>query len=115
MKAFLLRLWRLIARPSVHFSLGFLTLGGFVAGVMFWGGFNTALEATNTESFCISCHEMRDNVYEELKSTPHWANTSARAFRAAASIQPSPKRNAPARPWAIRCLPSFARSCHTQR
>ena len=76
MKAFLLRLWRLIARPSVHFSLGFLTLGGFVAGVMFWGGFNTALEATNTESFCISCHEMRDNVYEELKSTPHWANPS---------------------------------------
>lgn len=76
MKAFLLRLWRLISRPSVHFSLGFLTLGGFVAGVMFWGGFNTALEATNTERFCISCHEMRDNVYSELKSTPHWANPS---------------------------------------
>ena len=28
-------------------------------GVIFWGGFNWALEATNTEEFCISCHEMR--------------------------------------------------------
>jgi len=30
----------------------------FVAGIVFWGGFNWALEATNKESFCISCHEM---------------------------------------------------------
>ena len=33
------------SRPSAHLSLGFLTLGGFVCGVMFWGAFNTALEA----------------------------------------------------------------------
>ena len=69
MKAFLLRLWRLIARPSVHFSLGFLTLGGFVAGVMFWGGFNTALEATNTESFCISL-ERAARAVSMLSSSP---------------------------------------------
>ena len=69
-------LWRLFARPSVHFSLGFLTLGGFIAGVLFWGGFNTALEATNKEAFCISCHEMRDNPYEELKQTIHFTNRS---------------------------------------
>jgi cytochrome c-type protein NapC len=68
--------WRVFARPSVHYSLGFLTLGGFVAGVMFWGGFNTALEATNKEAFCISCHEMRDNPYEELKQTIHFTNRS---------------------------------------
>ena len=61
--------WGVLRRPSVHYSLGFLTLGGFVAGIIFWGGFNTALEATNTETFCISCHEMRDNVYVELKDT----------------------------------------------
>ena len=41
-------------RPPPLFSLAFLTLGGFVAGVIFWGGFNTALEATNTENFCTS-------------------------------------------------------------
>ena len=70
------RYWRVLNRPSTHFSLAFLTLGGFIAGVIFWGGFNTALEATNTERFCISCHEMRDNVYAELQSTVHYTNHS---------------------------------------
>jgi cytochrome c-type protein NapC len=42
----------------------------------FWGGFNTALELTNTETFCISCHEMRSNVFEELKTTIHYNNRS---------------------------------------
>jgi cytochrome c-type protein NapC len=68
--------WRLMRSPSRHYSLGFLTLGGFVAGIVFWGAFNTALEATNTEAFCVSCHEMRDNVFEELKSTIHYSNRS---------------------------------------
>ncbi len=63
-------------RPAAHLSLAFLTLGGFVAGVVFWGGFNTALEFANTEQFCIGCHEMRDNVYAELKGTIHWTNRS---------------------------------------
>ncbi|WP_448208317.1 NapC/NirT family cytochrome c [Azospirillum sp. sgz302134] len=70
------RCWRVFSRPSIHFSLGFLTLGGFLAGVMFWGGFNTALEVTNKEAFCISCHEMRNNPYEELKQTIHFTNRS---------------------------------------
>jgi cytochrome c-type protein NapC len=68
--------WRTITRPATTFSLGFLTLGGFLAGVAFWGGFNTALEATNREAFCISCHEMRDNVYQELRNTIHFTNRS---------------------------------------
>jgi cytochrome c-type protein NapC len=62
--------------PSRHFSLAFLTFGGFIAGIIFWGGFNTALELTNTEAFCVSCHEMRDNVFQELKSTIHYTNRS---------------------------------------
>ncbi|WP_180355286.1 NapC/NirT family cytochrome c, partial [Klebsiella pneumoniae] len=74
--AWLAGYWRVLRRPSVHFSLGFLTLGGFIAGIVFWGGFNTALEATNTETFCISCHEMRDNVFVELKDTIHYSNRS---------------------------------------
>jgi cytochrome c-type protein NapC len=68
--------WLILSRPSVHFSLGFLTIGGFIAGIIFWGGFNTALELTNTETFCISCHEMRDNVYQELQATIHFTNRS---------------------------------------
>jgi cytochrome c-type protein NapC len=74
--AFITRFWNTLSRPSRHLSLGVLTMGGFVGGVLFWGGFNTALEATNTEQFCVSCHEMRHNVFEELKSTIHYTNRS---------------------------------------
>ncbi len=49
---------------------------GFFAGIIFWGGFNTAMELTNTEAFCISCHEMRDNVYREYQNTIHYSNRS---------------------------------------
>ncbi len=53
---------------------------GFVLGIIFWGGFNTAMEATNQEAFCISCHEMKNNVYEEYTSTIHYSNrTGVRA------------------------------------
>ena len=44
--------------------------------MFFWGGFNTALEATNREVFCTSCHEMQANVFEELKGTIHFTNRS---------------------------------------
>src|SRR5688572_24115911 len=73
---FVLRYWRTLSSPSRHLSLGVLTIGGFLGGVMFWGGFNTALEASNTEQFCVSCHEMQDNVFAELKSTIHYTNRS---------------------------------------
>lgn len=76
MRKFLSRTWLAIRRPSVHYSLGFLTMGGFIMGIIFWGGFNTAMELTNTEAFCTGCHEMRDNVYEELKPTIHYSNRS---------------------------------------
>lgn len=80
MKTFIIKLWKTMSRPAVHISLGVLTLGGFILGVLFWGGFNTALEATNTEKFCISCHTMKDNVYQELQHTVHWSNrTGVRA------------------------------------
>jgi cytochrome c-type protein NapC len=74
--AFLRRFWTTVRSPSRHLSLGVLTIGGFLGGVLFWGGFNTALDATNTESFCVSCHEMQDNVFEELKPTIHYSNRS---------------------------------------
>jgi cytochrome c-type protein NapC len=70
------RYWRTINRPSAYYSLGFLTLGGFIAGVVFWGAFNTALEFSSTEAFCTGCHEMRDNTFAELKTTIHYSNRS---------------------------------------
>ncbi len=52
----------------------------FLAGMIFWGGFNWSLELTNTESFCISCHVMKDNVYKEYVTTLHYNNrTGVRA------------------------------------
>ncbi len=68
--------WGVLSRPAKFFSLGFLTVGGFIAGIVFWGAFNTALELTNTEKFCTGCHEMHDNVYQELKPTIHYTNRS---------------------------------------
>ncbi len=52
----------------------------FAAGIVFWGGFNWALEMTNTEKFCVSCHEMEDNVFQEYRNTIHYQNrTGVRA------------------------------------
>lgn len=68
--------WRTFNRPATHLSLGLLSMGGFIAGIIFWGGFNTAMEFTNTEPFCISCHEMQANPFQELASTIHYTNRS---------------------------------------
>jgi cytochrome c-type protein NapC len=74
------RLWQLLKVPSAKYSLGILLVVGFVSGIIFWGGFNTAMEMTNNEDFCISCHEMEDNVYQEYKQTVHYSNrTGVRA------------------------------------
>jgi cytochrome c-type protein NapC len=72
--------WARLRRPSATVSVLALLFLGVVGGVLFWGGFNTVLEATNTEAFCISCHEMKDNVYAEYKDTIHYKNrTGVRA------------------------------------
>jgi len=47
-----------------------------VVGILLWGGFNWSLELTNTEDFCISCHEMRDNVYKEYRESAHFSNAT---------------------------------------
>ena len=69
-----------LRRPSAKYSLLTLLVVGFFSGIFFWGGFNTVMEATNTLEFCVSCHEMRDNVYVEYKETIHYTNrTGVRA------------------------------------
>jgi nitrate/TMAO reductase-like tetraheme cytochrome c subunit len=69
-------LWRWLRAPSGRWSLGTILVAGGVGGVIFWGGFNTFMEQTNTLSFCISCHEMRSTVYEEYKQSVHFSNAS---------------------------------------
>ena len=75
MKEKLLRIWRWWRRPS-RLALGTLLILGFAGGIIFWGGFNTAMEMTNREQFCIGCHEMRNNVYQEYMQTVHYNNRS---------------------------------------
>jgi len=73
------RIWRFLRKPSAKWSLLTLLVVGFFGGILFWGGFHTALEATNTLPFCTSCHEM-STVYEEYKQTIHYSNrTGVRA------------------------------------
>jgi cytochrome c-type protein NapC len=53
-----------------------VTLVTFVLGILFVVVFNTALNWTNQESFCISCHEMQENNYREYQNTIHYTNRS---------------------------------------
>ena len=96
-KARILDLWRTLRLPSRHYSLGFLTVAGFIAGILFWGGFNTALEATNTEAFCTSCHELQDTIHYSNRSgvratcpdchVPHnWTDKIARKMQASKEV-----------------------------
>ena len=73
---FICKLWNALNRPAARYSLGVLLFVGFVTGIMFWGGFNWAMEASNTEEFCISCHEMEAFVYQEYQDTIHYTNSS---------------------------------------
>ena len=72
-------LWR---QPRGRWFLG-IPIGAvlaFVAGALFLIAFISAVEMSSTETFCISCHEMRDNVYQEYKETIHYSNrTGVRA------------------------------------
>jgi len=66
------RLWVIMKSPSSA-AMGFILLIGFLGGVIFWGGFNTGMEVTNTEEFCSGCHAP---IVKEIKETIHYSNRS---------------------------------------
>ncbi|WP_028358223.1 pentaheme c-type cytochrome TorC [Brackiella oedipodis] len=79
-KRFFAWIYDWFTRPAARIGLGILVTGGFIAGVGFWALFNTGMNYTNTEEFCVSCHTMRDNLLPELQKTIHWKNrTGVRA------------------------------------
>lgn len=69
------RLRDFFLRPS-SLSVSAVVAIGMLAGLVFWGGFNTGMEASNTLGFCTACHEMRDTVFQEYKETIHYKNRS---------------------------------------
>ncbi|MDR2614067.1 MAG: NapC/NirT family cytochrome c [Candidatus Accumulibacter sp.] len=48
----------------------------FVVGAGSIVTFNVVLETTNTEAFCISCHEMKSTTYSEYQGSTHYTNRS---------------------------------------
>jgi len=74
-QSWLKRYWHMLKKPHKA-SMGIILAMGFIFGIAFWGSFNTAMEATNSEAFCIGCHEMEDNVYQEYKESIHYSNPS---------------------------------------
>jgi cytochrome c-type protein NapC len=59
----------------VTLGAGVLLLTIAIGAVMLTAG-AAGLAWTNTEAFCIGCHEMKDNVYAEFKGTIHDVNRS---------------------------------------
>ncbi|MCP4874158.1 MAG: Denitrification system component NirT [Gammaproteobacteria bacterium] len=90
--------WRKLWQPpGARYWLG-IPAGGFMmfaVGIVFWGGFNTAMELTSTLGFCTSCHEMTP-VYEEYQQSIHYKNASG--VRAICSDCHVPK------PWGSKVL-----------
>jgi len=70
------KIWNWFWKPSRRYGWGGFFIVGGLAGIIFWGGFNTAMEETNSLEFCISCHEMETTVYQEYKQSPHFKNAS---------------------------------------
>ncbi len=66
------------------YSIVILSLGGFFTII-----FNTVLEKTDTLEFCISCHSMRNTVYQEYKKSAHYQNRTG--IRAGCSDCHTPK------------------------
>lgn len=68
---------KILSRIGVGKSTSLLAMVFFfITGIVLWGGFNTAIEVTNTLSFCVSCHEMESTVYQEYKHSVHFTNRS---------------------------------------
>jgi cytochrome c-type protein NapC len=76
------------ARTTLVGGVVLLTIG-IVVGLLSFGALGLAW--TNTEQFCIGCHEMRDNVYAEFKDTIHDKNrTGVRAVCADCHVPREP-------------------------
>ncbi|MBM3556403.1 MAG: Denitrification system component NirT [Alphaproteobacteria bacterium] len=75
-RSWLAESWSALWRPARQTSLGLLLVAGIALGIVGWGGFNWALELTNTQAFCVSCHEMERNVFREYTGTVHDSNPS---------------------------------------
>ncbi|MCL4136020.1 UNVERIFIED_CONTAM: hypothetical protein GTU68_002579 [Idotea baltica] len=64
--------WLRFTKPS-KIAVGLVLFIGFIGGLLFWGAFNTGMEATNQEDFCAGCHAP---IVKEIRETIHYSNRS---------------------------------------
>lgn len=67
-------LWKALTTPSARHSLGVLILAGIVMGAMGLVAFDATIHATSTDTFCLSCHELADNIGNEYYGMSHAKN-----------------------------------------
>lgn len=65
--------WANLRQHRTRFVIVIALAALFVGGAIAIAG-AAGLAWTDTEKFCIGCHEMRDNVYKEFKGTVHDRN-----------------------------------------
>ena len=66
------KLWTFLWRPSAGYPVAVLLGGGLLIGMVLSGAFASFVQYSNTQAFCISCHEMESTVYQEYKETSHY-------------------------------------------
>ena len=87
------KVWRWFWRPSGNYTWGGIFVAGCFAGIIFWGGFNTAMEQSNRLEFCTACHSMENFVFPEYRQSVHYRN--AAGVRASCSDCHVPKEWGP--------------------
>ncbi len=76
--SFIRATFRTLTTPSRRIAAGVLVLVGLIFGAFGMTAFDATMHATNTDAFCVSCHELRDNALEEFVGTPHHTNASGK-------------------------------------
>jgi cytochrome c-type protein NapC len=57
-------------------ATGVIAVFFFMAGIGYMRTFDWTMAVTNTEGFCIGCHEMKDHVYPAYTQSIHYSNRS---------------------------------------
>jgi cytochrome c-type protein NapC len=74
-KGYFARYWRMM-RARSPIALGLVAAFFFLAGIAYMRAFDWTMAVTNTEEFCIGCHEMREHVYPAYTQSIHYSNRS---------------------------------------
>lgn len=70
------RIWKWLSQPSASIALGVIAAFGIAAGVVGMVAFEETLHATNTDEFCLSCHELAVNIGVDYETRSHAVNAT---------------------------------------